>query len=120
MKYLIITENQNQGFVESLLVSAGAYGSENAVRTPDLLSMSGIRDKRGLQHLIEKERSAGAVICSKCRSGGGYYLPSSKSEIVDYERTLTSRALGTLRSLRSARRALKIMDGQTQLDEGEV
>ena len=116
MKYSTMSENGNQGFVESLLAAAGAYGAENAVRTADLLSMSGISDKRALQHIIEKERVAGAVICSKCREGGGYYLPSSRDEILDYERTLKSRAFGTLRTLRSARRALQIMDGQQQIE----
>ena len=57
---------------------------------------------------------AGAVILSTCRNGGGYYLPAEgdtgRREIEEYIRTLKSRALNTLRAIRSARAALRDLD----------
>jgi hypothetical protein len=60
------------------------------------------------------------LILSKCTHGGGYYLPASRAELVAFERTLRRRALGTLRTLRSARQALKIMEGQEAISGAET
>ena len=100
-----------QGHIESLLLP----GRENAVTTQQLLATTGIRHAADRQREIERERAAGALILSKCTDGGGYYLPANRGEIARYEQTLRRRALSTLRTLRSARRALKDVDGQMEM-----
>ena len=111
-QFTTAADSRQPGFVETILIRAGAIGSVNAVRTAKLVALAGLRDKRILQSKIEQERANGALIISKCNEGGGYYLPAGRSEVVAFERTLKRRALGTLRSLRAARRVLKVMEGQ--------
>ena len=106
------TGERQPGLVETILIREGARGAANAIRTDRLVKLAGLGDKRTLQSVIEDERGRGALIISQCGHGGGYYLPAGRSEIVAFERTLKRRALGTLRSLRAARRALKVMEGQ--------
>ena len=101
-----------QGFVEAFL----PYGEQNAIPTRELVKLTGYRDARSLQAQIERERAAGALIASKCTEGGGYFIPRSRAEIARYEATLRRRALSTLRTLRAARRALKVIDGQERLE----
>lgn len=90
-------------------------GAENAIPSKELARMAGLCSVRQLQEEIAQERDAGAVILSTCRNGGGYYLPTSgdagRHEIEEYVRTLKSRALNTLRAIRSARAALSDLDG---------
>ena len=62
---------------------------------------------------------AGALILSKSGSGGGYYLPddgeAGRREIAAFVRTVNARAVNSLRTLKAARRALEIAEGQTNL-----
>ena len=106
---------RQHGLVESILLREGARGASHAIRTVELARLAGFSNARGLQAQIEAERTNGALICSRCSDGGGYYLPADRNEIVAFEQTLKRRALGTLRSLRAARRALKVMEGQEEL-----
>ena len=108
------------GFIEALLIRYGAHGAANAIQTERLVEISGLGDKRSLQSHIEQERASGGLILSKCAHGGGYYLPANRAELVAFERTLRRRALGTLRSLRTTRQALKIMEGQEVLSRAET
>ena len=108
------------GFIEALLIRYGAHGAANAIHTERLVEIAGLSDKRSLQAQIEHERASGALILSKCAHGGGYYLPANRAELVAFERTLRRRALGTLRSLRTARQALKIMEGQEAISGAET
>lgn len=108
------------GFIETLLIRYGAHGAANAIQTERLVEISGLGDKRILQSHIEQERASGGLILSKCTHGGGYYLPTARTELVAFERTLRRRALGTLRSLRAARQALKIMEGQEAISGAET
>ncbi len=102
---------QGNGTISDLLLE----GAENAIPSKELARMAGLRSVRQLQEEIAQERDAGAVILSTCRNGGGYYLPTSgdagRYEIEEYVRTLKSRALNTLRAIRSARAALNDLDG---------
>lgn len=107
------------GFIETLLIRYGAHGAANAIRTTRLAEMAGC-DKRNLQSQVEQERASGALILSKCAQGGGYFLPADRAELVAFERTLRRRALGTLRSLRAARQALRIMEGQEAISGAEA
>lgn len=96
-------------------------GAENAIPTRELMKLAGFRTARQLQKEIERERAAGALILSA--STGGYYLPSvgttGRAEILRYERTLHARAVNTLRTLKTARRALRTLDGQLEMEAGE-
>ena len=96
-------------------------GAENAIATRDLMELCGCRTARQLQKQIERERAAGALILSA--TTGGYYLPddgdAGRAEILRYERTLHARAISTLQTLRSARRALRTLEGQLQMEATE-
>lgn len=106
------TGKRAQGPVEALLLR----GEGNAIPTARLVQLAGMRDARQLQAQIEHERLGGALILSKGGSGGGYFLPADRSEIVKYEKTLRRRALSTLRTIKSARAALRVLPGQEVLD----
>ena len=110
-----ITESgQIQGRIAALL----PRGEENALPTLELMALAGYASVRQLQKQIEAERAAGALILSA--SAGGYFLPKNRAEILRYERTLHSRAVNTLRTLQSARRALARIDGQMRVEAGDV
>ena len=110
-----ITESgQIQGRIAALL----PRGEENALPTLELMALAGYASVRQLQKQIEAERAAGALILSA--STGGYFLPKNRAEILRYERTLHSRAVNTLRTLQSARRALARIDGQMRVEAGDV
>lgn len=100
------------------------HGQRNAVTTGELLKLTGLRSVRQLQDEIAREREAGAVILSTCHGRGGYFLPADgdegREEIAAYLRTLRARALNTLRGMRSALRALEVLEGQECLPGVEV
>lgn len=91
-------------------------GEANAVSTAELVRLTGAKSARDLQVVIAAERADGALILSTCRRGGGYYLPAEgeqgRAELLAFTRTLDSRAKQTIKALRSARRALRTVDGQ--------
>ena len=101
------------GIVEKSL----QQGAENAVSIDYLLTVTGHKTARALQSEIAREREAGALILSSNRSG--YYLPDSgekgRQEIARFISTLRARSLNTLRILKPARRALMVVDGQTEI-----
>lgn len=92
------------------------HGEHNAIPARVLMKMTGYSSIRNLQAEIERERVAGALILSKCTEGGGYYLPNSRAEIARYETTLRRRAISTLRTLKTARAALREIDGQQNME----
>lgn len=95
--------------IESLLL----HGEENAISTAELVELSGVSSARTLQQQIERERARGALILSA--SDGGYFLPDSgekgRRELAAFVKTLRSRAVHTLRTLKAANKALQQMDG---------
>lgn len=108
--------SRQPGFVEKLL----PIGAENAIPTAQLVKLTGFRTARELQKQIEAERLNGALILSKARHGGGYFLPgegqAGQFEIADYVSTLTARAVGIFKTLSAAKKALEKLDGQTAID----
>lgn len=106
-------QNGNSEFVIAGLLPVG---KENAVSTEDLVRAVGCSSARELQQCIAQERNAGAIICSS--TTGGYYLPANHAEIAEFCKTLESRAVNTLKALRSARRAMRMTDGQQLIEEG--
>ena len=108
---------QKQGFIESLLLS----GAENAITAAELAKLAGLSDTRILARLIQEEREAGKIILStpnyRCP---GYFLPDSgekgQREIAEYVRSMVSRATKILRSVRAAKAALEVIDGQQKIE----
>lgn len=111
-------QNQTQAIFDLL-----PQGEANAIRTNELVRLTGSRSARDLQNKIAIERERGHIILSSCRNGGGYYLPSDgpegQAEISHFVATLRSRALSTLKAIRAAKTALAQAEGQITLDELE-
>ena len=87
-------------------------GKENAVTAQELIEMTGCISARELQQRIAWERDHGAIICSG--SGSGYWKPKNRQEIKEFVKTMNARALNTLKATRSAKRALRVPDGQQE------
>lgn len=91
-------------------------GKENAISVRDLTVISGFKNPRTVQRIIERERANGALILSTNQKDGGYYLPSDgekgRMELLEFESTLKSRALNTLKTLGNVRRALDRAEAQ--------
>lgn len=114
--YTTFSSGRQPGFIEGLL----PRGENNAIPTAQLVALTGYRSARELQRQIEAERQRGALILSRSGNGGGYFLPSEgekgKREIALYVQTLRARAVNTLRTIRSAKAALREVDGQQHLE----
>ena len=127
-KGILVSEYQNhyikssrheQGLVSSFLLQ----GEANALPSSELVRLTGFRSVRDLQAEIAREREAGALILSTCRNGGGYFLPADgeegQREISAFVATLQSRAVHTLKALKTAHEALQNIDGQVSLSDLE-
>ena len=92
-------------------------GEENAVSTAELQKKTGL-NSRAIRLQVASEREQGALILS-CQAG--YFTPSSgekgRSEMACFIQTIRSKGLSTLRAARSARRALRQLDGQICMKE---
>lgn len=109
-----IVARKPQGQIEARL----PRGAANAVPARALAAHLGYRSVRQLQKAIEAERRGGAIILT--RTGGGYYVPADgergRAEIAEFIRTLDARARHTQMALKSARAALRELDGQARID----
>lgn len=113
-------EPRRQGIVESCL----RRGERNAIRSDELILMTGASGTRGLQYMIEEERRHGALILARPASlGGGYYLPddgeAGHQELLKYYQALRRRCLSSLYTVKHIRRALGFIDGQLDLNDLE-
>lgn len=88
-------------------------GKQNAIASQTLADLAGCKSVRELQEIVARERAAGAVILSTCRHGGGYFLPipGNRHEVVEYIKTLRSRAKNTLVAIESAEAYLRQIEG---------
>lgn len=93
------------------------FGKDNAVTTQELMRLTGCRTARELQQRIAYEREHGAIICSG--SGRGYWRPKDRQEIEQFVKTMKARALNTLKVIRSASQALKVLEGQQSIEGSE-
>lgn len=97
------------------------HGQAYAIRTEELVRLTGCRSARELRSKIAKERTQGHLILSSCKHGGGYFLPSDgpegRAEIEAFCATLRARALNTLFILRDSKKALAVLDGQLKIKE---
>lgn len=85
-------------------------GKKKAISTPELVRCLGFKNSRELQKDIAASRAEGQIICSS--TTGGYYIPETREEIQAFINTLENRAKGIFITLRSARAALREIDGQ--------
>ena len=113
-------QSTNRGWI---VASALLHGEENALSTKELLAACGLRSPRELRAVIAREREEGALILSTCRHRGGYFLPAEgeagRKEIAAFVATLDARSINTQRALKTARRALALLDGQLTLEAAE-
>lgn len=107
------TEGQS-GKTDFLIEGLLPIGKENAVTTQELVKMSGCGSARELQQRIAYEREHGTIICSG--SGRGYWKPKNRQEIQQFVKTMNARALNTLKAARSAKRALRVPEGQQTMN----
>ena len=107
------TEGQS-GKTDFLIEGLLPIGKENAVTTQELVKMSGCGSARELQQRIAYEREHGAIICSG--SGRGYWKPKNRQEVQQFVKTMNARALNTLKAARSAKRALRVPEGQQTMN----
>lgn len=110
------TEGQS-GKTDFLIEGLLPVGKENAVTTQELVKMTGCGSARELQQRIAYEREHGAIICSG--SGRGYWRPKDRKEIQEFVHTMNARALNTLKAVKSAKRALKVPEGQQSMNGEE-
>ena len=82
-------------------------GEENAIPSKQLADMCEFTSVRELQKTIESLRCNGEIIASTCQNGGGYFIPGNEMELRAFVRTLENRAKNTIRSLGSAKQALR-------------
>lgn len=79
-------------------------GKENKISSEDLAKKLGV-NKRELQEHIAEARANGDLILSS--ASGGYFLPACREEVVEFDKTLSCRALNTLKARKVARQYLK-------------
>lgn len=79
-------------------------GQQNAVPAAELAEILNFKDIRTMQMAIGEARREGQLICSSVK---GYFLPADDSEIEQYIATLKSRALSTLKTIKTANEYLK-------------
>lgn len=66
-------------------------GRENARTARDLAKLTGL-DRRGISHLVERERRAGRPICATCDGNTpGYYIAADREEMQSYCDSLRHR-----------------------------
>lgn len=109
------TKDQS-GKTESRIEGLLPVGKENAITTSELVKRSGCSSARELQQHIAYERKHGAIICSG--SGRGYWKPKNRKEIEEFCRTMDARARNTFAATQSAKRALKVPEGQQVIGGG--
>lgn len=78
------------------------HGKKNAVGGKELKQVTGL-DERTVKQQIANARLKGAVICSILDGNkGGYFIPETPEEAVEYVRTEQCRIASARAALRSA------------------
>ena len=96
-------------------------GKDNAIHAIEIQKRCGLT-AREIRKTVEILRRKGMCICSGSR---GYYLPETEEELKEYINTVKKTAKSTLFTLKTAKRALKVMQSSDQLEipgvyEGEL
>ena len=96
-------------------------GAENATSTQELQQLVGCATVRQLRQMVEDERRSGVLILSS--TAGGYFLPDTgqkgRAEIQRYLATMCARATAIIQATEAARKALHILDGQIDMEDGQ-
>lgn len=99
------------------IISYIGVGRENAVTRAQLCALTGRADRSVRRH-IEKARNSGALIISD-KTGKGYYIATSPSELLSQIMENKSRALSILAHQKHLRQAYMAMEmesiGQTEV-----
>lgn len=77
-------------------------GEENAVSMKELAFRFGVNE-RAIRKAIHEARESGVIICS---GNSGYWKPDAEYQLVSYYRLARSRAMSTLKSLKTTREKL--------------
>ncbi|MFR7908761.1 MAG: hypothetical protein ACLU4K_11155 [Oscillospiraceae bacterium] len=86
-------------------------GRKNAVTTEELKARTGF-DVRTIRQHIANARLKGTVICSSLKSeGGGYFLPESPDEALEYVRTEQNRIESANMALQGAVKYISEQNG---------
>lgn len=111
--------------LKTLMVLNFHRGRENPVDMGELYSRvfgrpwrHKINDTRDLRRVVTLLRRSGQPICSvSSKEGGGYYMASAGSEVEDYKRRMTRKALRLLAQVATISKiALPELLGQMQLN----
>lgn len=78
-------------------------GEANAISMAELSRVTGLED-RALRKVIFSNRINGEIIASGIR---GYFIPTTKKELMQYYRRHLSRGKATLATLKATRRKLR-------------
>lgn len=101
-----------RGMVSSLLLT----GAENAITGREIKRIMGIKDRREISSLVERERRSGVPICASCDGKNpGYYLPGSPGELEKYTVSLQRRIKEITATLEALETALEEWTGQQRL-----
>ena len=96
------------------------YGAVNAIDRYDLLmavrNVLGYISDREMRRMLEYSRQNGNIIIN-FQNGKGYFRPENKEEIEKYIRQEEARAKKIQFNLKSARKALRKLEGQLTLDD---
>lgn len=96
------------------------YGAANAISRHDLLevvrSVFGDISDREMRRMLEYSRQNGNIIIN-FQNGKGYFRPDCKEEIVKYIQQEEARAKTIHFNLKSAKKALRVLEGQLTIDE---
>ena len=96
------------------------YGADNAIDRYDLLmavrNVLGDISDREMRRMLEYSRQNGNIIIN-FQNGKGYFRPDCKEEIVKYIQQEEARAKTIHFNLKSAKNALRVLEGQLTIDE---
>ncbi len=88
-------------------------GKKNAISVQQLAELSGAHSESSLRKDIAELRKSGELICS---SSCGYYRPATRAELADFIKRMESHAIGVFQAIKSAREAMKQIEGQQHLE----
>lgn len=88
-------------------------GKDNAISMEYLSNILGV-SKRDIRQCVLNARLEGNIICG---TQYGYYLPADDSELREYYYYALTRALTTLKSLKTAR--IKVKEIEAELSDAE-
>jgi hypothetical protein len=96
------------------------YGAENAIARHELLKIAqyflGDISDREMRRILETSRQNGNIIIN-FQNGKGYFRPETREEVEQYIRQEEARAKKIQFNLKSARKALRKMEGQLTIDD---